>query len=276
MSEEGAKINPPEYVTQDSVAHKSATAEQPDVASLQKKLSRSRVLNAVLAAALVFVGGAYAALSLNKPGDALANANAVQQPATQQQTTVDAAMIAATDYMTLGSADAPVTLYEWTDFTCPYCGVFNRETLPVLIEEYINTGKVRLEMHDVTYIGPQAEDAAVAARAAGLQGKYFDYLFGVYELGRNDNRPDLSVEQLKALAAEIGLDLNKFESDFNSVTLRQEVQSSTQLAQSLGVTGVPFFVGASTSTLEGLTSLNGAQPLESFREFLDQQVAANS
>lgn len=241
------------------------------VDQLQKKLRSSRILNLVLAAAVLFVGGSYAAVIM-QPKSIAAEQVDTGAAADQQQTVVDAQMLQAEDYMTIGSPDAPITLYEWTDYTCPYCGVFNRETLPVLLSEYVETGKVRIELHDVTYIGAQAEDAAVAARAAGVQGEYFEYLFEIYDLGVNDNKPDLSREVLFATAEKLGLDMQKFESDFDAGELRKEVQESTQLAQSLGVAAVPFFVAASTDTLDGLQDIRGAQPLDQFKMFLDQHL----
>lgn len=264
----------PEYMTQGL----SVGAEQ-TVEGVQKKLRSSRILNMVLGAALVFVGGSYAALIFQPAGQADAQQNQVQAPAEAQapsdaqETQVDATLLATEEYMTIGDPDAPVTLYEWTDYTCPFCGVFNRETLPVLMEEYVDSGKVRIEIHDVTYIGPQAEDAAVAARAAGLQDRYFDYLFAIYDLGANDNNPDLSQDVLFELAEKIGLDMKQFEADFGGTQLRQKVQESTQLAQALGVAAVPFFVAASTDTLEGLQDIRGAQPLDQFKAFLDEHIA---
>lgn len=238
------------------------------MADLQKKLRGMKILSVALAAALVFVGGSYASLVFGPGGAQGANAQLPEQ----QAQVVDTELIAAEPYMVLGADDAPVTLYEWTDYTCPYCGVFNRETLPDLIEEYVDSGKVRIELHDVTYIGPQAEDAATAARAAGLQDRYFDYLFAVYELGANDNNPDLSRNALFEIASNLGLDLTQFESDFDSEELRQGVQLKTQLAQSLGVSGVPFFLATETGSLEGAGSLNGAHPIEQFRVLLDEQL----
>lgn len=238
---------------------------------LKKKLKASKILNVGLAFALVFVGGSYASLTLGGAGKA--PANAVAEAVESGQNEVTAEMLAAEPYMVIGDVDAPVTLYEWTDFTCPFCGVFNRDTLPMIISEYIDTGKVKVEVHDVTYIGPQAEDAAVAARAAGLQDHYLEYLLAVYKLGENDNKPDLNPDTLFALADEVGLDINKFEKEFGSDNLRAEVQMSTQLAQSLGITGVPFFVIANTGSLENMVSLNGAQPIEQFRAALDEQIA---
>lgn len=237
----------------------------------------------VLAGALVLVGGSYASLMVQNSQQAgspqAVSPEGPQTPQTPpaEPQTVDSEMIAAEPYMTIGSDDAPVTLYEWTDYTCPYCGVFNRETLPTIISEYVDSGKVRVEVHDVTFIGPQAEDASVAARAAGLQDRYFDFLFAIYGLGSSDNRPDLSQEVLRGLAEDLNLDMQKYDADFANSELREKVQNNTQLAHELGITAVPFFVAADTGTLNGLQNLRGAQSLEQFKEFLDAHVErANS
>ena len=81
-----------------------------------------------------------------------------------------------------GKADAPLTLIEYSDFTCGYCMKFFKETLPKLQATYIETGKVRFVYRDY----PRADrgvgvEAAVAARCAGAQGRYWamhDRLFG--------------------------------------------------------------------------------------------------
>lgn len=258
-----------------------------NTAELHKKLRFSRILSLVLAGLLIFVGGSYAALLWQQSdGDQIVTAPENIDPdapggqtpngdggAAEQPPMPDVIRADADDYMALGDVNAPVTLLEWTDFTCPYCGVFNRETLPTLIEDYIDTGKVRLEVHDVTYIGPEAEDAATAARAAGMQDKYFEYLFAVYELGADDNKPDLSQESLFAVAQQIGLDQKKFKADFEGEELRAKVQQSTILAKSIGVTGVPFFVGTTTGSLENTQPLSGAQPAEQFKQYLDNLIA---
>ncbi|HEY6262798.1 MAG TPA: thioredoxin domain-containing protein, partial [Nitrospiraceae bacterium] len=73
-----------------------------------------------------------------------------------------------------GRADAPITLLEYSDFTCGYCGKFFRETWPRLLSKYIETGKVRFVYRDY----PRSDqgvgvEAAVAARCAGAQGRYW-------------------------------------------------------------------------------------------------------
>lgn len=232
----------------------------------------------ILAVALVVVGAAYTVLWLDtKDLVAAAEQNGVSNAAGQGADTPQAPAaepdLSTAPYMTIGADDAPVTIYEWTDFTCPYCGLFHRDTLPAIISEYVDSGQVRIEVHDVTFIGEQAEDAAVAARAAGQQDRYFDYLFAIYELGADGGKPNLDEAQLSALADELGLDSATFAEDFASAELRSTVQASTAQAQAMGISGVPFFLVANTGTLAGAQQLNGAQPFDTFTQVIDAQLA---
>lgn len=197
-------------------------------------------------------------------------------PAPQASETTDAAASAYTDSpvvrrdaddpMAIGSIDAPVVLTEWTDLRCPFCASFSRDTLPAIVEEYVDEGLVRIEIHDVSFFGEQSEDAAVAARAAGEQGRYIEYLTAVYDAAPDRSHPDMPRETLIAFAETAGVpDSAKFTADLDDPALRAAVQQSTTTAQQLGVTAVPFFVA-------GDTALSGAQPASVFREFLDQAV----
>ncbi|MEJ6488609.1 thioredoxin domain-containing protein [Leucobacter sp. USCH14] len=172
------------------------------------------------------------------------------------------------DPMAIGDVDAPVVLVEWTDMRCPYCAVFNQETLPTLVEEYVETGEVRIEVRDVAFFGEASETASVAARAAGEQGKFMEYLDAVYAAAPPEGHPDLPVGQLIGFAKEVGVpDIAKFKADLEDPALRAAVQQSTSTAQQLGVTGVPFFA-------VGTDALSGAQPIDAFRKFLDTAIEA--
>ncbi|MEV8517077.1 thioredoxin domain-containing protein [Dactylosporangium sp. NPDC051484] len=168
--------------------------------------------------------------------------------------------------MAVGDVDAPVVLVHWTDMRCPYCAVFSRDTLPVLLREYVDTGKVRIELHDVAYFGEQSENAAVAARAAGNQGKFFAYLSAVYGEAPEGKHPDLPRERLIDFARKAGVpDISRFTADLDDTGLRAAAQASNTTAARVGVTSVPFFVA-------GDTALAGAQPISVFREFLDAAI----
>lgn len=173
----------------------------------------------------------------------------------------------ADDPMALGDVDAPVVLTLWTDLRCPYCAVFHRDTLPVLLEEYVDSGKVRIEVHDVAFFGEQSEDAAVAARAAGNQGMFAEYVTAIYDVAPEGAHADLPRETLIAFAEQIGIpDMAQFTADLDDPQLRADTQASTLSAQQLGVNSVPFFVA-------GETALSGAQPVTVFRDFLNAALA---
>ncbi|WP_125099791.1 DsbA family protein [Leucobacter chromiireducens] len=247
---------------------------------LERKLRRSRTLNVALGAlaaiGLVFGGvqlaqGTGAGGNTGASGSAGAGDSAPADGAGEGAGQPDATSIERrdpADAMAIGDVDAPVVMSEWIDFRCPFCAVYTRDTLPVLIEEYVDTGKVRIEFHDVAFFGEQSARAAVAARAAGEQGKYAEFVRAVYEAAPESGHPELPTEELIAFAKQVGVaDLAQFESDLARTDLQDAVAASTAQAQQLGVTGVPFFA------VDG-QALSGAQPVDTFRTLLDEAVDA--
>ena len=171
------------------------------------------------------------------------------------------------DPMAIGAIDAPVVVTQWTDLRCPFCAAFGRETLPQILEEYVAAGLVRFEVNDVAFFGEQSQAAAVAARAAGAQGRYFEFLDAVAQAAPEGGHPDLPRETLVAFAEQAGVpDLDRFTADLDDEALWTAVEESTATAQYLGVTGVPFFV-------VGEAALSGAYPIDAFRQVLDEALA---
>ncbi|MCW2287354.1 protein-disulfide isomerase [Leucobacter luti] len=242
---------------------------------LERALRRSRTLNVVLAAlavaGLVFGGVQLVRGDANGTKDATTAAGEARPQSGDGSTGTPAATVERRidgDTMALGALDAPVVLSEWTDFRCPFCAVYSRDTLPVLIEEYVETGKVRLEIHDVAYFGEESTRAAAAARAAGEQGHYFEFLKAVYDAAPESGHPELTPDELRAFAKTAGVpDLALFATDMERADLRAAVEQSTTQAQQLGVSGVPFFVADGKA-------MSGAQPVEAFRTMLDEALAA--
>lgn len=170
------------------------------------------------------------------------------------------------DPMAMGDVDAPVVLVQWTDMRCPFCAAVHRDTLPTVVQEYVDEGLVRLEVRDVSFFGEQSEDAAVAARAAAEQGKFFEYLDAVYGAAPPTGHPDMPRDALIAFAEQAGVpDIAQFTADLDDPGIRAAARSSTSDAQALGVNAVPFFVA-------GDVALSGAQPISVFREYLDQAL----
>lgn len=174
----------------------------------------------------------------------------------------------ADDPMAWGAMDAPLVIIEWTDFRCPFCASFANATLPVLYKDYVDSGKVRFEVHDVAFFGDHSVDAAVGARAAGAQGKYREFMTALYAAAPPSGHPEMPKDKLIGFAKTAGVpDLAKFAAALGDATLRTQVTDSTTLAQKMGVSGVPFFV-------IGNQTLDGAQPLAAFQQVIEKELAA--
>lgn len=174
----------------------------------------------------------------------------------------------ADDPRAIGSVDAPVVMTEWVDLRCPFCASFSRDTLPQLITDYVDTGKVRIEFIDVAYFGEQSLDAQIAAQAAADQDKYIEYVTAVYAEAPEKGHADLTRDVLIDFAEQVDMpDMARFTSDLDDPQLRSTAEAQTLEAQQLGVTAVPFFVA-------GQTALSGAQPESTFRDYLDDAIAA--
>ena len=163
---------------------------------------------------------------------------------------------------TRGSETARVVMIEYSDFECPFCMRFARETLPELDRQFIATGKVRLVFRHLP-LGKHrfAQKAAEAAECAGHQGKFWpmhDRLFL--------DPKSLADEDLRAHASALGLDSPAFET-CQAGLMADRVQSDSASARLLGVTGTPaFFIG--TVETDGRVRirqrLKGAQPIRLF------------
>lgn len=173
------------------------------------------------------------------------------------------------DPLALGSPDAPVVVVEYSDFRCPFCARFTRETMPTLIREYVDAGLVRYEMRDLPLFGDDSVAAAVAGRAAGRQGRFWEFLAAVHADAPESGHPPLPREKLIAFAEEAGVsDLYEFAADLDDAELQDAVQADVEQARNLGVNSVPFFA------VDNL-AVSGAQPWAVFEQAIEQRLAAH-
>lgn len=105
----------------------------------------------------------------------------------------------------LGSSEAPVTVIEYSDFQCPFCGKFFKETEQTLMDSYIKEGKIRFVHRDFAFLGNESTVAAEAARCAGDQGKFWEYHDYLYNHQNGENRGNFSNINLKSFANNLGL-----------------------------------------------------------------------
>jgi protein-disulfide isomerase len=178
-----------------------------------------------------------------------------------------------TDVRMRGQADAPLTLIEYSDFTCGYCSKFFKETWPRIQARYVDTGKVRFVYRDFPR-GDQGSglDAAVAARCAGAQGKYWamhDRLFA--EGGRLDRQVYFRH------ATALSLDQPAFERCVTDGRYTKAIFDDRQEANQWGFHGTPGFILLRTATepteKEPAVAIPGAFPFEMFVDEIERLLA---
>jgi len=159
-----------------------------------------------------------------------------------------------------GSANAPVTIIEFSDFHCPYCKKV-QPTLSRILSEYGD--RVRLAYRDfpLDQLHPSARKAAEAARCANDQGKFWEFHDKLYGGGT-----DASPETLTRLGREIDMDVVAFQQCLSTGKHRSDIDRDIQEASSLGVTGTPgFFINGRL--------ISGAQPYEGFAQVINEELA---
>ena len=161
-----------------------------------------------------------------------------------------------------GSPNAPVTIVEFSEFECPYCGVYSRDTYPQIAKAYIETGKVKYVFrHFPLNFHANAQKAAEAAECASEQGKFWEYHDVLFA-----NQSALDVASLKKYASDLGLDTAKFDACLDSGRMADEVAKDAAEGASYGVTGTPAFF------VNGLKR-KGAQPFEVFQRLIEEELA---
>lgn len=188
---------------------------------------------------------------------------------------VSAGSASETDVRVRGLETAPVTLIEYSDFTCGYCLKFFKETWPRIQARYVDSGKVRFLYRDY----PRADqgpgfDAATAARCAGAQGQYWgmhDRLFA--EGGRLDKQVFLRH------TVALHLDGTTFERCMKDGRYTKSILEDRQEANRWGFHGTPGFILVRTAIepteKEPAVAIPGAFPFEMFAEEIDRLLASS-
>ncbi len=228
---------------------------------------RGVLVPVVLAVSLVLITAALFLLPRANGEPPRAASTAAPSATAQAQATPDRFAALARrhpeDPMALGKPDAPVVMIAYSDFQCPFCGKFARDTEPELIRKYVDTGILRIEWRDFPYLGPESMTAALAARAAGEQGKFWQFHDELYRTPGAPNSGRLTEEYLVGVATKINLDVAKFRADLGSPTVKGGVQRDFDEGQNIGVTGTPAF-------LVNGKPIIGAQPTAQFEQAIEQ------
>ena len=170
----------------------------------------------------------------------------------------------------LGDPNAPITLVEFGDYQCFFCNKYFHDTEQKLLENYVDTGKVKIIFKDFTIIGPDSITAAHAAHCADDQDLFWEYHDTLYNNWNGENNGWASSENLLRMAQDVGLDIDEFTGCMLNEIHTQIISASNADARTLGLTGTPgFFV---ISPNNQVTKIPGAQPFDVFQKIFDSEL----
>lgn len=180
------------------------------------------------------------------------------------------------DGQSLGSPDAPLTITMFEDFQCPFCLRYTAEDEPMIVDEYVKTGQVRLEFKHLPILGVESVRAAMAATCAADQNKFWEFHHRVFKKEADEgqlsnerlNKGHLSDENLRKIAEESGLDMAAYEACLADPATQEKVANQQREATELGISSTPTFLFNGRPL--GGTPVN----LDAWRQILDEQIAA--
>jgi protein-disulfide isomerase len=136
----------------------------------------------------------------------------------------------------LGSPSAPVTLIEYADLQCPYCGEWARNVFPQLVRDYVRTGKLRIVYRGLAFIGPDSYTALQTAVAAGRRGKLWDVVHLLFERQGAENMGWVDEELLREVVRAAGIPNLPVPSSVDAT-----IRSTARRAAAAGVGATPSF-----------------------------------
>jgi protein-disulfide isomerase len=178
------------------------------------------------------------------------------------------------DNPVFGNTNAKLVIVEFTDYECPFCSRYVKETYSQIVQEYVDKGILLYTVIDQPLpIHPKAEKAAQAAHCAFDQGKYWE--IHKMMMTQQDSLGDLSF-----YAKSLDMNIAEFEDCLKTDKYKETVNKNMALARKLGINGVPGFVigvvdAQTPGSVKGISSVLGAQPFSSFQKEVETAISAN-
>lgn len=211
---------------------------------------------AIIIAGVMIAG---AVIYVNRGGDELPLEKGKAQVQPDNLLGKESAKISVENEPILGSPSAAVTLIEFSDFECLFCARYANTTFNEIKKAYVDSGKAKIVFKNFPLpFHKQASQAAQASECAFLQGKFWGYKETLFK-----NQKNLSVQDLKKYAVDLGLDAEKFNKCLDSGETRKEVEQDLQEGREANIEGTPSFL------ING-ELLVGAQPFSAFQEVIEK------
>jgi protein-disulfide isomerase len=231
---------------------------------IRQRRQREKTRNRILVVLLVVGGALFIALALILPGIQQAknaNATATQVAASPVIVITPAAINAPIDGTSMGDPNAPVRVDVYEDFRCSACKFYSQNIEPLIIQNYVDLGKVFYTYHTFIVIDSYdnsgaSNEAANAAMCAAEQGHFWEYHNTLYANQVTEDASLFSNDRLVTMAQNINLDMTAFNQCFQEKRFSSAIQADISKGQSLNITGTPsvFVDGTFVSDLNNVIS----------------------
>ena len=141
----------------------------------------------------------------------------------------------------LGDPAAPVTVTEYVDLQCPVCAVAAQEVLPALVRDHVRTGRVKLALRTLHFLGPDSERAARVAAGAERQNRLWPFVEAFYARQGGENSGYVTDEFLREVASAAGVDAGAALEQAGSDFAQTRLERANADAARLGISGTPTF-----------------------------------
>ena len=166
----------------------------------------------------------------------------------------------------LGDPSAPITILEWGDYQCTFCYRFHQSSLNIILEEYIDSGKINLVFKDFPLNGPDSILGAEAAYCAGDQGKYWSFHNELYSNWAGERTGWINYDSLNQFAKSVNLELDEFTSCLDEHKYKQKVLELEKFGKEIGIDATPSFLIFNDKKI---IKIKGNQPIDAFRQAID-------
>jgi protein-disulfide isomerase len=177
-------------------------------------------------------------------------------------------VVSIASHPTQGATTAKVAIIEFSDYQCPFCGRYAKDTYPQLIKDYVDVGKIKYVWRDYPLSFHQnAQKAAEAAQCAGEQGKFWEMHDRLFE-----NQQTIAATDLPKHAEALQLEASKFQQCLDSGRYAADIKKDFDLANTYGITGTPsFLIGVvqPNGSVKVVKKLVGAQSYAAFKSAID-------
>ena len=188
---------------------------------------------------------------------------------TNQTPSAEVSLALNSEDVILGDPKAPVTLIEYGDFQCPFCGRFYSQTENLIKEQYVRTGKVKFVYRHFAFLGPESLEAANAVECAKDQGKFWEFHDALYSAEIKDGEEhngNLNAALFNSLANQLGMNAVSFSACLASNKYADKVQGDYNNALAAGVRSTP------TIFING-QKIEGAVPFANFKAIIDNLLS---